>query len=137
MLINNCLFQTIDGQFRLSFTYRFPDQRSGVHYFAFCYPYSYSECQAKLEELDRTFIGCQEMTPSTPKDTIYYHRELLCYSLDRVRVDLLTVTSAKGMMKSREECLPHLFPDKSVPRAHMFKGKKVSISSVVKCQELR
>lgn len=118
-------FETVDGQFKLSFTYRFPDQRNGVCYFAFCYPYSYSECQAKLEELDRNFISCQQMTPSSPKDAIYYHRELLCYSLDNLRVDLLTVTSVKGMMDSREEWLPGLFPEKAVPRAHKFQGKKV------------
>lgn len=122
------LFQTVDGQFRLSFTYRFPDQRNGVHYFAFCYPYSYSECQAKLEELDRSFIICQQMTPgSSPKDSIYFHRELLCNSLDSLRVDLVTITSVKGMMDDREEWLPHLFPDKTVPRARRFEGKKASI----------
>lgn len=118
-------FETVDGQFRLSFTYRFPDQRNGVNYFAFCYPYSYSECQAKLVELDRTFVNCQQLTPCSPKKEIYYHRELLCHSLDNLRVDLVTVTSVKGMMDSREECLPHLFPDKTVPRAHKFQGKKV------------
>lgn len=117
-------YETVDGQFRLSFTYRFPDQRNAVHYFAFCYPYSYSECQSKLEELDRSF-KCQPMTLSSPNDAIYYHRELLCYSLDNLRVDLLTVTSAKGMTDKREDCLPHLFPDKTVPRAHVFQGKKV------------
>ena len=81
----------------------------------------------KLEELDRRFVSCLQMTPSSPKDTIYFHRELLCYTLDNLRVDLLTVTSVKGMMDSTEEWLPHLFPDKTVPRARMFEGKKASI----------
>ena len=40
-------------------------------------------------------------------------------------MDLLTITSVKGMMEDREECLPNLFPDKTVPRAHKFEGKKV------------
>ncbi|PFX32918.1 cytosolic carboxypeptidase-like protein 5 isoform X1 [Stylophora pistillata] len=118
-------YETVDGQFRLSFTYRFPDQRNGVHYFAFCYPYSYSDCQAKLDDLDRSFTICQQMTPSEPKDSIYFYRELLCFTLDSLRVDLLTITSAKGLMEEREESLPHLFPDKNVPRAHKFEGKKV------------
>ena len=121
------LFQTEDGQFKLSFTYRFPDQRNGVCYFAFCYPYSYSESQAKLEELDHNFSSCQQMSSSSPKDDIYYHRELLCYSLDNLRVDLLTITSAKGILESREDWLPSLFPEKTVPRAHRFQGKKVSM----------
>lgn len=70
------------------------------------------------------------------KNAIYYHRELLCYSLDKLRVDLLTVTSSKGMTDSREEWLPCLFPEKTVPRAHMFQGKKASnyfIMLNVKC----
>lgn len=72
------------------------------------------------------------MTPTEPKDSIYFYRELLCYTLDSLRVDLLTITSAKGMMEEREESLPSLFPDKTVPRAHKFEGKKVFLSSVEK-----
>ena len=41
-------------------------------------------------------------------------------------MDLLTITSVKGMLDSREQCLPNLFPDKTVPRAHRFEGKKAS-----------
>lgn len=68
------------------------------------------------------------MTPgSSPKDSIYFHRELLCNSLDSLRVDLVTISSVKGMMDDREEWLPHLFPDKTVPRARRFEGKKASI----------
>ena len=36
------------------------------------------------------------------------------------------------MMEEREESLPSLFPDKTVPRAHKFEGKKVFLSSVEK-----
>ena len=41
--------QTVDGQFLLSFTYRFSESRGGTTYFAFCYPWSYTECQEALE----------------------------------------------------------------------------------------
>ena len=115
----------VDGQFHLSFTYRFPEQRNGVYYFAFCYPHSYTVCQTKLQQLDKRFECCQHMTPSSPSNSIYYKRELLCCSLDGLRVDLLTVTSCKGMLEKREERLPRLFPDAASPRAHSFKGKKV------------
>ena len=64
------------------------------------------------------------MMPSSPEDAIYFHRELLCYSLDNLRVDLLTITSVKGMLDSREQWLPNLFPDKTVRRAQKFEGKK-------------
>ncbi|XP_042325763.1 cytosolic carboxypeptidase-like protein 5 isoform X5 [Sceloporus undulatus] len=58
-------------------------------------------------------------------DAIYYHRELLCYSLDRLRVDLLTITSHHGMQEEREARLEKLFPDKNTPRPHCFVGKRV------------
>lgn len=47
-------------------------------------------------------------------------------SLDGLRIDLLTVTSCKGMVDEREERLQGLFPDTECPRPHKFKGKKVS-----------
>lgn len=126
MLIKICLlFQTVDGQFILSFTYRFPEQRNSVHYFAFCYPYSYSELQMQLDSLDKVYGPCKIMTPLSPSNSIYYHRELLCKSLDDLRMDLLTITSCKGMTEERETRLDKLFPDLDTPRAHKFKGKKV------------
>ncbi|XP_032234013.2 cytosolic carboxypeptidase-like protein 5 isoform X2 [Nematostella vectensis] len=118
-------FETVEGQFRLSFTYRFPDQRNSVHYFAFCYPYSYAELQSRLESLDKTYSLCKQLTPESPKTSIYYHCELLCKSLDELRVDLITLTSCKGMLNEREERLKSLFPDENTPRPHKFKGKKV------------
>lgn len=59
---------------------------------------------------------------------MYYHRELLCNSLDGNRVDLLTVTNCSLMQEEREPRLPKLFPDTSTPRPHHFPGKKVRLS---------
>ncbi|XP_029139774.1 cytosolic carboxypeptidase-like protein 5 [Protobothrops mucrosquamatus] len=72
--------------------------------------------------------GKKEAAPprGTPYlDAIYYHRELLCYSLDKLRVDLLTITSCHGMQEKREARLEKLFPDKNTPRPHCFVGKRV------------
>ena len=41
--------QIVDGQFVLSFTHRFSENRGGTTYFAFCYPWSYTDCQETLE----------------------------------------------------------------------------------------
>ncbi|XP_038056620.1 cytosolic carboxypeptidase-like protein 5 isoform X2 [Patiria miniata] len=117
-------YENADGQFILTFTYRFEYRFSSV-YFAFCYPYSYAECQQKMDDLDTQFAHCQNLSPSSPVNSIYYHRELLCYSLDRLRVDLMTITSCHGLTNQREPRLPKLFPDQSVPRAFKFKGKRV------------
>lgn len=65
-------------------------------------------------------------SPRSPLDSVYYHRELLCHSLDKLRVDLLTVTSCHGMQEKREPRLDKLFPDTATPRPRRFAGKRVS-----------
>lgn len=116
--------ETVDGQFIMTFTYRF-EYRYSTIYFAFCYPFSYTECQNKLEELDQQFKHCQEDRSPRSPDSIYYHRELLCYSLDGLRVDLLTVSSNHGITEDREPRLDKLFPDIKTPRARRFESKRV------------
>ncbi|XP_060106961.1 cytosolic carboxypeptidase-like protein 5 isoform X2 [Heteronotia binoei] len=169
-------FEMVDTQFVLSFVHRFLDCRGATTYFAFCYPFSYTECQEMLAQLDAHFAECKHLSPisvqrcsaisrragTDPKkaagkprptahrarkcprgrhakgrkeeapprdmpslDTIYYHRELLCYSLDKLRVDLLTITSFHGMLEEREARLEKLFPDVNTPRPHCFMGKRV------------
>ena len=50
--------------------------------FAFCYPYSYEDLQKSLGVAEEKAKRCGA----------YFQRELLCYSLERRRVDLLTIT---------------------------------------------
>nr|XP_042701361.1 cytosolic carboxypeptidase-like protein 5 isoform X8 [Chrysemys picta bellii] len=155
------LLRGVDGglmmetQFVLSFVHRFLEYRGTTTYFAFCYPFSYTECQEMLAQLDSRFEECKYMSPSrsaqlvcggscpsfldchncssgpfciSPRstlDSIYYHRELLCRSLDNLRVDLLTVTSCHGMREEREPRLDNVFPDEATPRPHCFAGKRV------------
>ncbi|XP_009459371.1 PREDICTED: cytosolic carboxypeptidase-like protein 5, partial [Nipponia nippon] len=115
----------VETQFVLSFVHRFLEHRGATTYFAFCYPFSYTECQEMLAQLDGRFQECRHMSPSSPLDSVYYHRELLCYSLDKLRVDLLTVTSCHGMLEKREPRLDKLFPDTTTPRPRRFAGKRV------------
>ena len=61
----------------------------------------------------------------TPENAIYFHRELLCYSLEGRRVDLITVSSYGGITSEREDRIYRLFPDAATERAHRFHGKKV------------
>ncbi|XP_072841714.2 cytosolic carboxypeptidase-like protein 5 isoform X3 [Pogona vitticeps] len=166
------VFEMVETQFVLSFVHRFLDCRGATTYFAFCYPFSYTECQDMLAQLDARFAE-HRLFPSSsstisrragadskkaegkprptihrtrkcprggrPKgrkeephprgalslDAIYYHRELLCYSLDKLRVDLLTITSHHGIQEERETRLEKLFPEKDTPRPHCFVGKRV------------
>ncbi|XP_030345157.1 cytosolic carboxypeptidase-like protein 5 isoform X4 [Strigops habroptila] len=118
-------FEMVETQFVLSFVHRFLEHRGATTYFAFCYPFSYTECQEMLAQLDSRFQECRHMSPSSPLDSVYYHRELLCHSLDKLRVDLLTITSCHGMLEKREPRLDKLFPDTTTPRPRRFAGKRV------------
>ncbi|XP_044024321.1 cytosolic carboxypeptidase-like protein 5 isoform X2 [Siniperca chuatsi] len=117
--------EIVDNQFILSFTHRLLEVRGATTYFSFCYPFSYSECQEMLQQLDQSYPNAAQLSPSSAPDSVYYHRELLCDSLDGNRVDLLTVTNCNGMQEEREPRLPELFPDTKTPRPHCFSGKRV------------
>ncbi|XP_028252825.1 cytosolic carboxypeptidase-like protein 5 isoform X2 [Parambassis ranga] len=117
--------EIVDNQFVLSFTHRLLEVRAATTYFSFCYPFSYTECQEMLKQLDESYPNAAQLSPSSAPGTVYYHRELLCHSLDGNRVDLLTVTNCSGMQEEKEARLPKLFPDTNTPRAHCFPGKRV------------
>lgn len=120
------MFEMSENQFTLSFMHRVLDGKGVITYFSFCYPFSYTECQDMLLQLDQRLLShSHTLGPCSPADSLYYHRELLCYSLDGHRVDLLTVTSCHGMLEEREPRLEKLFPDHSTPRPHRFAGKRV------------
>ncbi|XP_046571721.1 cytosolic carboxypeptidase-like protein 5 isoform X3 [Haliotis rubra] len=123
-------YETVDGQFVLSFSYRFPDIKGATVYFAFSYPWSYTESQDRLTELDKQFEHCKNLSPDSRPDSIYYHRELLSKSLDNLRVDLITISSCHGLCSHREPRFDgKLFPDKDTPRCRQFKGKRVYLLS--------
>ena len=117
-----------DGQFQLSFQFRFPEQKHVVCYFSFCYPFSYEETQQYLQELDEKL----NVRSNNGTISIYYHRELICKSIDNLRVDLITVSSHKGILEDLEPRLSGLFPDLSTKRANRFEGKKVNCQVCVK-----
>lgn len=45
-----------ETQFVLSFVHRFVEGRGATTFFAFCYPFSYSDCQDLLNQLDQRFL---------------------------------------------------------------------------------
>ncbi|XP_026688031.1 cytosolic carboxypeptidase-like protein 5 [Diaphorina citri] len=110
-----------DGSvFTLSFKHRITDTKSFT-YFAFTYPYSYSELQTHLFNLDAKFPPNEQPNP----DDIYYVRECVCYTLEGRRVDLLTISSHHGITNVSEPRLPHLFPEDATCRPKKFTDKKV------------
>ncbi|KAM4692949.1 cytosolic carboxypeptidase-like protein 5 [Discoglossus pictus] len=118
-------FEMVENQFVLSFVHRFLDCRGATTYFAFCFPFSYEDCQEMLSGLDDRFSDCRHMAPGSHAESIYYHREVLCHSLDGLRVDLLTISSCHGMIEEREPRLDNIFPDRATLRPYRFPGKRV------------
>lgn len=60
-------------------------------------------------------------------DNIYYHREVVCYSLEGRRIDLITISSHHNITSMREPRLANLFPDSNVPRPFQYLDKKVGL----------
>jgi len=87
-------------------------------FFAFCFPQSYSECCDKLSQYDEIY--------SPSNKNFYYHREILTHSLDKRRIDLITISSHEGKLDGREE--PFNFTPTPLlnPRAHKFDTEKTS-----------
>jgi len=79
-------------------------EREKETFFAFSYPFSYKESQARLNQL-------QSLYSNDPD--IYFHREVLILSPQRRKIDLLTISSHEGKLT---ECEPYmnigLFPYK-------------------------
>ena len=122
-------FQNIESGMKLSFQYNIPEGRKLTVYFAFCYPYSYAECHRHISKLEqhlhvhdpeRAAMGQRD------KEEVYYHRELLCRSLDGLRIDLITISSHESITKQQETRLKGLFPNADEERARKFSDKKVN-----------
>ena len=74
-------------------------------YIAFTYPFSYTET---TEYFDK--IG--EKIKKNLSEYVYFHRELLTYSLEDRNVELITITGKNGVLENeREETIPELFPE--------------------------
>ncbi|XP_054266255.1 cytosolic carboxypeptidase-like protein 5 [Macrosteles quadrilineatus] len=116
-------FNTEDNVFTMSFKYRTLENLRSITYFAFTYPYSYSELQTSLSLIDSKLLSNSK--PQPRPDDIYYHREPVCYSLEGRRVELLTISSYHNISAEREPRLANLFPDTDVPRPFQFTNKKV------------
>eukprot|EP01063_Lacrimia_lanifica_P005148 TRINITY_DN12961_c0_g1_i2.p1 TRINITY_DN12961_c0_g1~~TRINITY_DN12961_c0_g1_i2.p1 ORF type:complete len:447 (+),score=182.22 TRINITY_DN12961_c0_g1_i2:136-1476(+) len=63
----------------LSFAFQF-DKEEDTYYFAYCYPYTFTFLQKFLAHVDAQKFN-------------FFHRELLCRTVQQRRVDLLTITS--------------------------------------------
>ncbi|GJQ82574.1 hypothetical protein Trydic_g13026 [Trypoxylus dichotomus] len=113
---------TLEETFTLTFKYRTPDNIQSITYFAFTYPFSYTDLQNSLNVVDSRFLSQDALLS---KDDIYYVRECLCYSLEGRRIDLITISSYHNISAERESRLKDLFPEENKPRPFRFIGKKI------------
>lgn len=112
----------MDDIFTLSFKYKTPENVQSITYFAFTYPYSYTDLEKMLLNIHLRF----ENYIATYEDDIYYTKETLCRSLEGRDVHLLTISSYHGITAEMEIRLKDLFPEKDIKRPFKFIGKKVS-----------
>ncbi|XP_030758911.1 cytosolic carboxypeptidase-like protein 5 isoform X2 [Sitophilus oryzae] len=119
------VYNLVEDIFTLSFKFRTPENADSCTYFAFTYPFSYTDLQKMLVNIDSKYFTIQP----TCEDDIYYVHETVCESLEGRNIDLITITSYHGITMEREERLKNLFMDKTVPRPHKFVGKKVIFMS--------
>ena len=84
-------------------------------YLAFTYPYSYKDLQIFLSRLEKKHGSLSEKSfdalTKSSTNSIYFHRENVCYSLEKRRIDLLTISGVNGVLSDREEKLDKLFPE--------------------------
>ena len=110
---------TVAGKFQLTWSHEFNfSQQENSIFFAFTYPYSFDQIQAKITEIEAW---------SRQDESIYFHREIAGLSFEKRPVDLITISSKEGIGKEREELIPELFPyheGKGELRPLKFEGKK-------------
>ncbi|XP_011865121.1 PREDICTED: cytosolic carboxypeptidase-like protein 5 isoform X2 [Vollenhovia emeryi] len=109
------------NDFTLSFLYYTPENSKAVTYFAFTYPFSYTDLQNYLRRIDAR-MGKRSVMST---DDVYYHRECAIRSLEDRRLDLLTISSYHNISTEREDRLSNMFPEKSEERPYKFRDKKV------------
>lgn len=92
-------WEVVNEDFKMSFIHRMTDAKNSITYFAFCFPHSYEDMQTLLNTYDTLYnsklANHYLERPSMPLNgaDIYYHRETLCYSCDKNKLDLLTIKS--------------------------------------------
>lgn len=109
------------SDFTLSFVYVTPENSKAITYFAFTYPFSYTDLQNYLKRIE-TRISKRNITSV---DDVYYNRECAIKSLEGRRMDLITISSFHNISTEREDRLNNMFPEKNEERPFKFWDKKV------------
>ncbi|XP_058801298.1 cytosolic carboxypeptidase-like protein 5 isoform X2 [Phymastichus coffea] len=110
-----------NNEFMLSFNYRASENPNAITYFAFTYPFSYTDLQNYLKKIDAKM---SKQNTHLAND-IYYHRECAIKSLEGRRLDILTISSYYNKSVEREAKIKDLFPEENEERPYKFYDKKI------------
>ena len=107
--------------FTLKWCFSVSKSAEDVTYFAYSYPYSYNEITQKIDEME---------TKMSMRKNVYFHREILTYSREGRKQEMVTVSSCDGLNQNdeHEEYISNLFPEatgKPEERPMRFYDKKV------------
>lgn len=93
-----------DDIFTLKWTFSFSKSVDDITYFAYSYPYSFSEITQKLDEMQSKMAN---------RKNTYFHREVLTYSREGRKQEMVTVSSYDGVNEDeeRDEYIEGLFPE--------------------------
>lgn len=110
-----------DEIFTLKWQYSVSKSADDITYFAYSYPYSFTEITKKLDEMQVKMIN---------RKNVYFHRETIAFSREGRKQEMVTVSSQDGLNEDgeHEEYIPGLFPEYSgnpEDRPLRFYDKKV------------
>jgi len=109
------LLRSVEKDLEVSFEHHLSTNDKEV-YLAYTYPWSYTDDQEFLNKCEEQFTNDEE---------IYFHRELIAYSRENRRIELITISSHANKLDEREPVLPELFPlNNEIPRPFKFENKK-------------
>jgi hypothetical protein len=119
-------FEKSEESFTLQFSHTFDCSSTNSVYFCFSYPFGYEDVCKQMDELESRLKSSED---------IYFYRELVTYTLERRRVELITITDHSNMTDSEEPFIRSLFPEaknrKKSSRPKIFKKPTIFFSARV------
>ena len=86
-------FEKTEEWSTLRFNFKFDCSSSSIVHFAFSFPFGYEDACNQADELETKLKDHEE---------IYFFRELIAYSLEKRRVELLTITDHSNKTDTTE-----------------------------------
>jgi cytosolic carboxypeptidase protein 5 len=96
-------FESSETDFSIQFVHLNKEPKIEKVYFAFCYPFSYEDCEKMLDDYDKLY---------KEHKSIYYNREVPILSNEGRKLNLLTITSHLNKTEMREPVIDKMFSNK-------------------------